>query len=361
MNRSLVSVVVPFHNHRAYVAAAVARLLAQPYEAVELILVDNNSTDGSGEIAADLASRHPDRVRHVVEPTQGIPNARNRGLAEARGDFVSFLDVDDEFAPTKLLDQVPILEARPDVAMVYGLTRRVYLTRARSVVQAVGSVRDGLNEPPDLAMDWLRVFYHLPQTGATLVRVDVARRVGGFGEALRLGNDDVAFHLKLAFAHRIWFERKEAVIYYRHGDSEGARINRDRGAIERYFDAYRSWVLPYAAEFAERTGDWRPLYWAERALVNCLARVARARTGGTGPEYRRLVRALLSEERVEGRLRGWRFRASVEASAWLPSRYATLASRGLFRMLSAVPRAPEPLSLRRSDGGVDENGIRQIG
>ncbi len=361
MNPSLVSVVVPFQNHRAYVAPAVERLLAQPYEEVEVLLVDNDSTDGSGEIAAGLANRHPGRVRHLFEPTRGIPNARNRGLAAARGVYVSFLDVDDEFAPTKLVDQAPILDARPDVAMVYGLTRRVYLARARSVVQAAGSARSGVNEPPDLATDWLRVFYHLPQTGATLVRTAVARRVGGFAEMLRLGNDDVAFHLKLAFEHRIWFEPKEAVIYYRHGDSEGARLNRDRGAIERYFDAYRSWVLPYAAVFAERTGDRRPLYWAERSLVGCLARVARARADGPGPEYRHLLRALLSEERAGGRLEARRFRAAVELNAWLPARYASLASRGLFRTLAAILSEPESPSLRRGGREIDENGIRQIG
>lgn len=252
MAQPLVSIVIPFHNHRNLIQRAVHNLFKQTYTHWEVILVDNNSSDGSREVAQKLSEKYPEKVRYSFEPVQGIPFARNRGLAEARGKYISFLDVDDEFVPTKLADQVPILEEYPEVAMVYGLTRRVYVSDGRTVIQDVGIAKEGINEPPYLAIDWLNCFYHLPQVGATLIRTSVARQIGGFAENLLMGNDDVAFHLKIAFHYKIWFLPKEAVIYYRHPASEGARLNRELGVRTRYLDAYASWVVPYAFEYKQQ-------------------------------------------------------------------------------------------------------------
>ena len=147
MDLPLVSIVIPFYNHKNLIQKAVESLFDQTYTQWEVILVDNNSLDGSREIAQKLAENYPGKVRYSFEAVQGIPFARNRGLAEARGKYVSFLDVDDEFIPTKLADQVPILEEHPEVAMVYGLTRRVYVQDGRTVIQDVGIAREGINDP----------------------------------------------------------------------------------------------------------------------------------------------------------------------------------------------------------------------
>lgn len=347
MRRPLVSVVIPFYNHRAFLARAVENMRRQTYREWEMILVDNNSSDGSREIALALSEAHTGQVRYIHQPVQGIPNARNKGLAEARGEYVSFLDVDDEFTPTKLADQVPILEAHPEVAMVYGLTRRVYLPQGRNVIQRTGVAREGVNDPPSLAIDWLKMFYHLPQTGATLVRTAVAREVGGFDESLRMGNDDVAYHLKVAFNYKVWFQQKEAVIYYRHEFSEGARLNRDRSVTERYFDAHQSWVMPYAAEYSARTGDSRPRYWAERALVNVAARLGRQLTQDKSRSERgRVLRHMLAKQRERGYLKGPHFRALLELHAWLPEPYAKRAGHALYKLLFFALPSQFPMNFR---------------
>lgn len=344
-NQPLVSVVIPFHNHRQYINTVIENLDQQTYPHWEALLVDNNSNDGSAAIAQEVAGRHP-QVRYLAEARQGIPCARNRGLRAASGKYVTFLDVDDEFIPTKLANHVQVLEANPEAAMVYGLTRRVYLPAGRSVVQASGVAHEGLNRPPCLAVDWLRTFYHLPQTGATLVRTDVAREIGGFDENLRLGNDDVAFHLKIAFKHNVWFQRREAVIYYRHSLSAGARLNRERGALERYLDAYQSCVIRFATEHEARTGDARPRYWAERALLHSMAQLAYRRAEGKGVVSRgRLLRGMLGEQRDKGYLHGALFRLQLELFAWLPWRQAKLTVRAVDKALSSVAPAKFPRAL----------------
>lgn len=335
MDLPLVSIVIPFYNHRNLIQKAVENLFAQTYPHWEVILVDNNSSDGSREVAQRLSERYPERVRYSFEAVQGIPFARNRGLAEARGKYISFLDVDDEFVPTKLADQVPILEEHPEVAMVYGLTRRVYVQDGRTVIQDVGIAKEGVNDPPYLAIDWLTCFYHLPQVGATLVRTSVARQVGGFAENLLMGNDDVAFHLKIAFHYKIWFLPKEAVIYYRHPSSEGARLNRERGVIARYLDAYASWVVPYAFKYKQQTGDSRPYYWAEWALATNIAEYAHQKASNL-KERRYLIYQMLRQQQQRGYLTEPYFKVMFTFHSWLPRRLAKFATRVLRRSLFLI-------------------------
>lgn len=335
MDLPLVSIVIPFYNHRNLIQKAVKNLFAQTYPHWEVILVDNNSSDGSREVAQELAEKYPGKVRYSFEAVQGIPFARNRGLAEACGKYISFLDVDDEFVPTKLADQVPILEENPEVAMVYGLTRRVYVHDGRTVIQDVGIAKEGVNEPPYLAIDWLTCFYHLPQVGATLVRTSVARQIGGFAENLLMGNDDVAFHLKIAFHYKIWFLPKEAVIYYRHPHSEGARLNREQGVTARYLDAYSSWVVPYAFEYKQQTGDNRPYYWAEWALAGNIAEYAHQKASNL-KERRYLIYQMLRQQQQRGYLTESHFKVMLAFHSWLPRRLAKFATRALRRSLFLV-------------------------
>lgn len=100
----LISVVVPTYNRREHLAAAIRTLLAQDYEPLEIVAVNNNCTDGSGEFLDELAAADS-RLRHVQEPVQGLQPARNRGLSEARGDIVAYFD-DDELAPTQWLSRL---------------------------------------------------------------------------------------------------------------------------------------------------------------------------------------------------------------------------------------------------------------
>jgi glycosyltransferase involved in cell wall biosynthesis len=352
MNSPLVSIIIPFHNHRGYIERSVANLWKQSYENWELLLVDNNSTDGSRDLALAQATLHPERVHYMHQPVQGIPFARNAGLAGASGKYVTFLDIDDEFAPSKLTELVSVLEAHPEAAMAYGLTMRVYLPGGRTVIQDAGIVTEGINEPPYLGIDWLSTFYRLPQTGATLVRASVAREVGGFAEELRLGNDDIAFHLKIALNHKVYFKKKVAVLYYRHSESEGARLNRRRSVTARYLEARESWITPYAHEYEERTGDWRPRYWAERAMVATLADHAHEVAGKAAKdgeaERRRVLREGFERQRRRGYLKGLINGAQMNLYMWLPRPTAKLVSRAVYRALYILLPRKYPLDVRVS-------------
>jgi glycosyltransferase involved in cell wall biosynthesis len=153
----LVSVVIPAHNAAAYLGEALESVFGQGHEALDLIVVDDGSTDAT----AAVAERYGDRLRIVRQAQAGIGPARNSGVELARGDFLAFLDADDLWEPRKLERQLAAL-ARPQIELVFGHVR-----------QFASPELEGAEVDTSLKPAYL--------SGAALMRMEVWRRVGLFG------------------------------------------------------------------------------------------------------------------------------------------------------------------------------------
>ncbi len=98
MNNSLVTVIIPFHNARQTIRAALDSVLSQTYENLEIILIDDGSSDGSGELADKLSSaslREGRTVKVLHQEDLGVSVSRNQGILAAEGGYITFLDADD--------------------------------------------------------------------------------------------------------------------------------------------------------------------------------------------------------------------------------------------------------------------------
>lgn len=111
----LVSIIIATYNRRNYVCEAIDSALEQTYPHVELIVIDDGSTDGTGDL---LQSRYGQWIRYVYQANQGRSEARNHGMQLASGDYIAFLDSDDIWEPDKLEKQIAFMQAHPQ----YGLT-----------------------------------------------------------------------------------------------------------------------------------------------------------------------------------------------------------------------------------------------
>ena len=116
-----VSVLMGAYNYEQYVGRAIGSALEQEYppDRLEIIVVDDGSTDGTAAVVADLAARHPGRIRLIRQPNGGATAATNRALAEATGDLICLLDADDVWLPAKTRRQVQMLLERPELGMVF--------------------------------------------------------------------------------------------------------------------------------------------------------------------------------------------------------------------------------------------------
>ena len=115
MNGELLSVVIPCFNAARYIASAIDSVLEQQWPELEIVVIDDGSTDGS----ADLVAAGYPQVRVIRQANAGVAEARNRGIREARGTWIAFLDADDLWLPGKLLAQSALLRADPTARMVY--------------------------------------------------------------------------------------------------------------------------------------------------------------------------------------------------------------------------------------------------
>src|SRR5690606_20595163 len=114
-----VSVIIPFYNNEEYAERAIESVLQQTFKDFELILVDNNSRDGTLNILNNYRDKYPDIIRVYKELKQGCPAARNKGLYEAKGEWIQILDSDDEILPEKLENQVPFTKEN-EIELIVG-------------------------------------------------------------------------------------------------------------------------------------------------------------------------------------------------------------------------------------------------
>lgn len=110
-----VSVIIPTYNRGAYVAQAIESVLAQKYKDYEIIVVDDGSTDDTGE----RVIKYGDRVRYIHQENRGPSAARNTGILHAKGKYIAFCDSDDRFLPGKLEKQMEYIRSHPKCRFLY--------------------------------------------------------------------------------------------------------------------------------------------------------------------------------------------------------------------------------------------------
>jgi len=116
----LISVVIPCYNRDRYLAEAIESVLGQTYPAIELIVIDDGSSDRSGEIAQSYP------LKYRYQSNRGIGAARNAGIAIATGEFLAFLDSDDIWVKDKLATQMAVFIDNPDTEAVFGYAQNFY-------------------------------------------------------------------------------------------------------------------------------------------------------------------------------------------------------------------------------------------
>jgi GT2 family glycosyltransferase len=203
----LISVIVPVYNGARFLPELIDNLRDQHYQPLEVILVDDGSTDDSAALAATYIADTPEwRVRCIRQANAGQPAARNAGMRHATGEFIQFLDVDDLLPPDKLQVQARRLLRQPDLDLVAGYVQMVALPGADE-----RNLFFGQTEP-----------FLTYQIGTLLARRRVFERVGGFNESLRLA-EDVEFYLRVLEVGCSMVILPRVSIYYRMHDTNMTR------------------------------------------------------------------------------------------------------------------------------------------
>ena len=259
-----VSVVIATHNRAGLLPRAVASVLAQTWTDFELLIVDDGSTDGTPGAVARFAD---DRIRSFRHARNGGQSkALNTGIGHARGDYVAFLDDDDEWLPGKLAAQAALLDAAPSgVGLVY-----CWHDELDEDGRRIGTAR--LTLRGDIFEHVLAL--HVPASPSSwLVRGAAARSVGGFDEGLHRAKD-VEFVSRLcARGWHVDFVPQVALLKHRHG--RGQMTDRTPENLAARAAMVRAHLARYARELGERPAAHARVHlWLARYELPCGSRRA---------------------------------------------------------------------------------------
>lgn len=210
-----VSVVIPTYNAIAYLPATVASVLEQTYKDFELLIVDDGSSDRTVEWVSALTDP---RVRLIVQENQGSAGARNRGITEAQGEYIAFLDADDLWNPTKLEKQVQCLEANPAVGLVNTWVVNMEATGTPTdqvlISNAEGDIWQTIAEENQIFCG-----------SAPMVRRSCFEAVGVFDQTLRSA-EDWDMWIRIASCYHFAVVKEPLVFYRQHANSKSNNLQR---------------------------------------------------------------------------------------------------------------------------------------
>lgn len=216
MSNPLVSVIVPTYNCAPFVEAAIGSVLSQGYAPMEVVVVDDGSTDGTPQVL----ERFGDRIRVFTQANSGPARTRNRAIREARGEYLAFLDGDDLWLPGHTEALMSWVRREPAAKVVFGdwLVWPVQSDGSYApLALPAADVNPGVN---DSASGWLyprMLFDSMLHIIATVLHRSVHAEVGGFDETLRTGSD-YDFWLKVSRRYAIT-KLRSTVAVYRHNPS----------------------------------------------------------------------------------------------------------------------------------------------
>jgi glycosyltransferase involved in cell wall biosynthesis len=324
-----VSVVIPCHNSLRYLPETVDSVLAQTFcdgddDGLEVVLVDDGGTD---DLAAWVEERDDRCLRLVRQDNAGVSAARNRGVAEARGELVAFIDSDDTWEPTFLERAVARFDAEADLGLVYSWY---------DVVDAVGR-RNGRVIASDWEGDvWERFLTRNPVacSGAVVPRA-VFESVGGFAvnrDRFPVDVEDWELWIRIAADHRVGVV-PEALVHHRRHES-----NTTSSSVDSLDAAYRNMVEVVFDGVEGRRLELRPMAVARAELILGWHSLIDRRDGRRALAYRRS--AVRHHPPVRSSAEYWR----LGAAAWALSTFgegiftvARSANRVARRFLTAVP------------------------
>ena len=236
------SVIIPLYNKEAEVERTIRSVLAQTLAPLEIVVVDDGSTDGSAAVVETIGSP---LIKLIRQPNAGETAARNRAMAEARGDYFALIDADDEWRPGFLAEIASLIREFPDCGL-YSTGFDIVNTDGEHpahTLQTRGPVDDFFRAS-------MSAYVSIPS--ASVIPRRVVEEVGGFPEGMRLGGDQYMW-TKIARRHSVCFSPERLVRYYMAASNRSAAIYKPEAtaySFEDFYDPADFWLDEYIARVA---------------------------------------------------------------------------------------------------------------
>ncbi|MBP3382805.1 MAG: glycosyltransferase family 2 protein [Tidjanibacter sp.] len=261
------SVIIPLYNKEQEVEATIRSVLAQTLQPVEIVVVDDGSTDSSAKVVESIGSP---LVRLIRQANAGECAARNRAMAEATGDWFALVDADDGWKPQFLEEVAAMIDRWPDCG--------IYST-AFDIVSPTGTVRaKTLTTRGPVENFWREsVYAYVTIPSATVLSRRVVEELGGFPEGMKMGGDQFMW-IKVASRYGVCFSPKALCLYSMVASNRSSSI-------------YTPEQTPYRLEdfLKEALWDEEQNYWRREFIAKCAIGKALTLTAKGDEEFGRSV------------------------------------------------------------------------
>ena len=251
--KPLVTVVIPNYNYAKYLPDCLTAILSQSYPHLEIIFVDDGSTDDS----IVIAQTYSDKVYIIPNEHSGVNSARNLGIRNANGKYIAFCDSDDVWLSTKIELQVNFLEKNPECGLVYSgiqiVTEDLAFIETVDAKDAGDCSKEFIKRPGEAIV--------LLGASTALIRGNLVKEIGGFDESLNGPGEDLDFFRRISEKTTINFIDDHLVMYRQH------QISASRVSSEKYYDGNRKVLLKLFREnrhgttCVTRRVSWIKLHW----------------------------------------------------------------------------------------------------
>lgn len=252
--KPLVTVIIPNYNYAKYLTDCLSSILEQSYSPLEILLIDDGSTDQSLFVAQNYA----DRVQIFSNGHFGVNAARNLGIKNATGKYIAFCDSDDVWVSTKVERQVNFLENNPNFGLVYSgiqiVAEDLTLIGIRDAKDAGDCSKEFLKRPGEAIV--------LLGASTAMIRRELVNDIGGFDESLDGPGEDLDFFRRISEKTLIDYIREHLVLYRQH------QISASRVSSKKYYDGNRRVLLKLFREnknnitLTARRKSWIKLHWS---------------------------------------------------------------------------------------------------
>ena len=240
-----ISAVIPAYNAEKYIARTLNSVLSQTVPVCEIIVVDDGSTDATAEVVRSFG----EAVTLIQQPNAGVSAARNTGIQAAKGDWIAFLDADDEWLPEKIALQTENLTQNPDLVWTTGNYYECLCDENRRAEQCPQKKIKKLLNGKTYFESYFEAWQHYLWgcSDVQLIRRDVLIRAGLFPAGQKIG-EDIDTWLRVAYLHpKVGFVAEPLAIYHFGVTATGSQTNRSERDcmrfIERHFELARHYDI----------------------------------------------------------------------------------------------------------------------
>lgn len=233
MNNPLVSILIPVYNTEKYVAEAIESALNQTYKNIEIVIVDDGSTDRSWEIIESYREKYPNIIKTFKQENKGACAARNKAFELSTGQYIQYLDSDDLLAPDKIEHQIKYFDGSgEDELVVFG--NWIVFKNNRLYPTDIEYFPDETLKKNLTPIEWF-ILNKSAYTSIWLTPRELIKKSNGWDITIRINQDSEFFTRVITLAKNLIY-CKEAYCYYRFDTPRSIRKkNRDINMAKSYF------------------------------------------------------------------------------------------------------------------------------